>query len=241
MADFDEAMGVNDRVALSTANKIMHRRLNEMHMRNGVTFIDPDTTYIDEGVVIGSDTVIEAGVTIKGKTVIGEDCWIGAHSEIVDSHIGNQVVVKQSVIEESVVREGADVGPYAHLRPKADVGANVHIGNFVEVKNATIDEGTKVGHLTYVGDATLGKDINVGCGVVFVNYDGKNKHQTVVGDHAFIGSATNIVAPVTIGDHAVTAAGSTITEDVPSEDLAIARARQVNKEGYAKKLPYMKD
>ncbi|EGO2558858.1 bifunctional UDP-N-acetylglucosamine diphosphorylase/glucosamine-1-phosphate N-acetyltransferase GlmU [Enterococcus faecalis] len=241
MADFDEAMGVNDRVALSTANKIMHRRLNEMHMRNGVTFIDPDTTYIDEGVVIGSDTVIEAGVTIKGKTVIGEDCLIGAHSEIVDSHIGNQVVVKQSVIEESVVREGADVGPYAHLRPKADVGANVHIGNFVEVKNATIDEGTKVGHLTYVGDATLGKDINVGCGVVFVNYDGKNKHQTVVGDHAFIGSATNIVAPVTIGDHAVTAAGSTITEDVPSEDLAIARARQVNKEGYAKKLPYMKD
>lgn len=241
MADFDEAMGVNDRVALSTANKIMHRRLNEMHMRNGVTFIDSDTTYIDEGVVIGSDTVIEAGVTIKGKTVIGEDCLIGAHSEIVDSHIGNQVVVKQSVIEESVVREGADVGPYAHLRPKADVGANVHIGNFVEVKNATIDEGTKVGHLTYVGDATLGKDINVGCGVVFVNYDGKNKHQTIVGDHAFIGSATNIVAPVTIGDHAVTAAGSTITEDVPSEDLAIARARQVNKEGYAKKLPYMKD
>ncbi|EGG57739.1 putative UDP-N-acetylglucosamine diphosphorylase/glucosamine-1-phosphate N-acetyltransferase [Enterococcus faecalis TX1467] len=241
MADFDEAMGVNDRVALSTANKIMHRRLNEMHMRNGVTFIDPDTTYIDEGVVIGSDTVIEAGVTIKGKTVIGEDCLIGAHSEIVDSHIGNQVVVKQSVIEESVVREGADVGPYAHLRPKADVGANVHIGNFVEVKNATIDEGTKVGHLTYVGDATLGKDINVGCGVVFVNYDGKNKHQTVVGDHAFIGSATMFVAPVTIGDHAVTAAGSTITEDVPSEDLAIARARQVNKEGYAKKLPYMKD
>ena len=210
-------------------------------MRNGVTFIDSDTTYIDEGVVIGSDTVIEAGVTIKGKTVIGEDCLIGAHSEIVDSHIGNQVVVKQSVIEESVVREGADVGPYAHLRPKADVGANVHIGNFVEVKNATIDEGTKVGHLTYVGDATLGKDINVGCGVVFVNYDGKNKHQTIVGDHAFIGSATNIVAPVTIGDHAVTAAGSTITEDVPSEDLAIARARQVNKEGYAKKLPYMKD
>ena len=241
MADFDEALGVNDRVALSTANKIMHRRLNEMHMRNGVTFIDPDTTYIDEGVVIGSDTVIEAGVTIKGKTVIGEDCLIGAHSEIVDSHIGNQVVVKQSVIEESVVHEGADVGPYAHLRPKADVGANVHIGNFVEVKNATIDEGTKVGHLTYVGDATLGKDINVGCGVVFVNYDGKNKHQTIVGDHAFIGSATNIVAPVTIGDHAVTAAGSTITEDVPSEDLAIARARQVNKEGYAKKLPYMKD
>lgn len=241
MADFDEAMGVNDRVALSTANKIMHRRLNEMHMRNGVTFIDPDTTYIDEGVVIGSDTVIEAGVTIKGKTVIGEDCLIGAHSEIIDSHIGNQVVVKQSMIEESVVREGADVGPYAHLRPKADVGANVHIGNFVEVKNATIDEGTKVGHLTYVGDATLGKDINVGCGVVFVNYDGKNKHQTIVGDHAFIGSATNIVAPVTIGDHAVTAAGSTITEDVPSEDLAIARARQVNKEGYAKKLPYMKD
>ncbi len=223
------------------ANKIMHKRVNTMHMRNGVTFVDPDSTYIDEGVIIGSDTVIEAGVCLKGQTVIGEDCFIGAQSEIVDSKLEDNVTVKHSVIEGSLVHSGADVGPFAHLRPNAEIGQDVHIGNFVEVKNASIDQGTKVGHLTYVGDAKLGKDINVGCGVVFVNYDGKNKHQTVVGDHAFIGSSTNIIAPVTIGKNAVTAAGSTITEDVADFDLAIARERQQNKSGYAKKLPYMKD
>jgi bifunctional UDP-N-acetylglucosamine pyrophosphorylase/glucosamine-1-phosphate N-acetyltransferase len=241
MDDFEEAMGVNDRVALAQANKIMHKRLNTMHMKNGVTFVDPDQTYIDEGVVIGSDTVIEAGVQIKGQTVIGADCFIGAHSEIVDSTIADHVMIKQSVIEQSEIHSGADVGPFAHLRPNSTIGSKVHVGNFVEIKNASIDEGTKVGHLTYVGDAKLGKEINVGCGVVFVNYDGKAKHQTVVGDHSFIGSATNIVAPVTIGKNAVTAAGSTITEDVADFDMAIARQRQQNKANYAKKLPYMKD
>jgi bifunctional UDP-N-acetylglucosamine pyrophosphorylase/glucosamine-1-phosphate N-acetyltransferase len=241
MADFEEAMGINDRVALALANQIMHQRLNKMHMMNGVTFVDAATTYIDEGVVIGSDTVIEAGVQIKGKTVIGEDCFIGAHSEIVDSIIEDNVKISQSVIEQSIVRKNADIGPFAHLRPKADVGEHVHVGNFVEVKNATIAEHTKVGHLTYVGDADLGKDINVGCGVVFVNYDGKNKHRTTVGDHAFIGSATNLIAPVMVDANSVIAAGSTITEDVKEYDLAIARARQENKAGYAKKLPYLND
>ncbi|MHC5228481.1 bifunctional UDP-N-acetylglucosamine diphosphorylase/glucosamine-1-phosphate N-acetyltransferase GlmU [Enterococcus sp. LJL99] len=238
MADFDEAMGINDRVALAEANKIMHRRLNKMHMMNGVTFVDPEATYIDEGVVIGSDTFIEAGVVIKGKTVIGDNCFIGANSEIVDSTIEENVKITQSVIEQSIVRKDADVGPFAHLRPAADIGERVHIGNFVEVKNATIDEDTKVGHLTYVGDAELGKDINVGCGVVFVNYDGKQKHRTTVGDHAFIGSSSNLVAPVKIGANTVIAAGSTITKDVAEHDLAIARARQEVKEGYAKKMPY---
>jgi bifunctional UDP-N-acetylglucosamine pyrophosphorylase/glucosamine-1-phosphate N-acetyltransferase len=241
MADFEEAMGINDRVALALANQIMHQRLNKMHMMNGVTFVDAATTYIDEGVVIGSDTVIEAGVQIKGKTVIGEDCFIGAHSEIVDSIIEDNVKVSQSVIEQSIVRKNADIGPFAHLRPKADVGEHVHVGNFVEIKNATIAEHTKVGHLTYVGDADLGKDINVGCGVVFVNYDGKNKHRTTVGDHAFIGSATNLIAPVNVDANSVIAAGSTITKDVKEYDLAIARARQENKAGYAKKLPYLND
>jgi len=241
MDDFEEAMGVNDRAALAKANKIMYKRLNTMHMQNGVTFIDPEHTYIDEGVIIGSDTVIEAGVQLKGKTVIGSDCFIGAQTEIVDSTIEDQVSIQQSVIEQSIVRSGADVGPFAHLRPNSDVGAHVHIGNFVEIKNASIDEGTKVGHLTYVGDAKLGKEINVGCGVVFVNYDGKDKHQTVVGDHAFIGSATNLIAPVTIGKNAVTAAGSTITDNVADNDLAIARQRQQNKTDYAKKFPYMNE
>ncbi|GMC03978.1 MULTISPECIES: bifunctional UDP-N-acetylglucosamine diphosphorylase/glucosamine-1-phosphate N-acetyltransferase GlmU [Enterococcus] len=237
--NFEESMGVNDRIALAKANEIMRKRINEAHMTNGVTFVDPASTYIDAGVVIGSDTVIEAGVQLQGETVIGMDCMIGAHSRIVDSVIEDNVVITNSVIESSHVKKAADVGPFAHLRPNAEIGEGAHIGNFVEVKNAEIGNHTKVGHLTYVGDATLGEDINVGCGVVFVNYDGKQKHHTKVGAHSFIGSNSNIVAPVTIEDHSSIAAGSTITNDVPEYALAIARARQVNKEGYAKKLPYL--
>lgn len=237
--DFDESMGVNDRIALAKANELMRQRINKMHMVNGVSFVDPATTYIDAGVEIGSDTVIEAGVQLQGKTVIGSDCVIGAHSRIVDSVIEDHVVVEHSVIEKSLVKSHADVGPFAHLRPKAEIGEGVHIGNFVEVKNAEIGKNTKVGHLTYVGDATLGEEINVGCGVVFVNYDGKNKHRTTIGDHSFIGSNANIVAPVEIAKNTSVAAGSTITEDIPEYAMAIARARQVNKEDYAKKLPYL--
>lgn len=236
--DFEESIGVNDRLALAEANRIMRRRINQLHMVNGVSFIDPATTYIDAGVEIGSDTIIEAGVQIQGKTVIGSDVVVGAHSKIVDSIIEDNVEIKQSVIEEAIVRKNADVGPYAHLRPQAEIGEKAHIGNFVEIKKAKIGENTKVGHLTYVGDAVLGKDINVGCGVVFVNYDGKNKHQTIVGDHVFIGSSTNLVAPVTVEKNSVIAAGSTITEDVKEGDLAIGRARQVNKSGYANHLPF---
>lgn len=236
--DFDECMGVNDRIALAKANELMRQRINKKHMVNGVSFVDPATTYIDADVVIGSDTVIEAGVQIQGETEIGEDCFIGAHSRIVDSKIGDQVVIESSVIEHSLVKSKADVGPYAHLRPKAEIAEGVHIGNFVEVKNAKIGKNTKVGHLTYVGDATLGEEINVGCGVVFVNYDGKVKHHTTVGDHSFIGSNANLVAPVEVAENTCIAAGSTITNDVPEHAMAIARARQVNKEGYAKKLPY---
>lgn len=237
--DFDESMGVNDRIALAKANELMRQRINKMHMVNGVSFVDPATTYIDAGVEIGSDTVIEAGVQLQGKTVIGSDCVIGAHSRIVDSVIEDHVVVEHSVIEKSLVKSHADVGPFAHLRPKSEIGEGVHIGNFVEVKNAEIGKNTKVGHLTYVGDATLGEEINVGCGVVFVNYDGKNKHRTTIGDHSFIGSNANIIAPVEIAKNTSVAAGSTITEDIPEYAMAIARARQVNKEEYAKKLPYL--
>lgn len=237
--DFDESMGVNDRIALAKANELMRQRINKMHMVNGVSFVDPATTYIDAGVEIGSDTVIEAGVQLQGKTVIGSDCVIGAHSRIVDSVIEDHVVVEHSVIEKSLVKSHADVGPFAHLRPKAEIGEGVHIGNFVEVKNAEIGKNTKVGHLTYVGDATLGEEINVGCGVVFVNYDGKNKYRTTIGDHSFIGSNANIIAPVEIAKNTSVAAGSTITEDIPEYAMAIARARQVNKEEYAKKLPYL--
>lgn len=237
--DFEESIGVNDRMALAQANEIMRKRINQQHMRNGVSFIDPKTTYIDEGVNIGAETIIEPGVALKGKTTIGENCAITQNSQITDSVIEDQVTVKSSTIEKSVVHSQADVGPYAHLRPQAEVNQKAHIGNFVEIKNAVIGEKTKVGHLTYVGDATLGKEINVGCGTVFVNYDGKNKHHTTVGDYSFIGSGVNLVGPVNIASNSCLAAGSTITDDVYENDMAIARARQVNKEGYAKRLPFL--
>ena len=237
MDDFEESMGVNDRLALSKATKVMRRRINEEHMRNGVTLIDPESTYIDIDVKIGNDTVIEPGVQLKGKTVIGTDCKIGAHSEIIDSQIGNNVTVTSSYIEDAVMHDNTDIGPYSHLRPQAEIKSGAHIGNFVEVKKATVGENTKVGHLTYVGDANLGHDINVGCGTVFVNYDGVNKHHTNVGDYSFIGSGSNIVAPVNIADHAYVAAGSTITDDIDAHDMGIARGRQVNKKGYFDRYP----
>lgn len=236
--DFDESLGVNDRVALSKANELMRARINHQHMLNGVSFIDPKATYIDDGVVIGAETVIEPGVYLKGKTVIGENCLITANSQITDSIIEDDVTVKTSVVEESILRKGSDVGPYAHLRPKAEIGEKAHVGNFVEVKKAVIGEGTKVGHLTYVGDAILGKDINVGCGVVFVNYDGKNKHQTTVGNHSFVGSSVNLIGPVNVAPNSMIAAGSTITKDIPEGAMGIARARQENKADFAKKFPY---
>jgi bifunctional UDP-N-acetylglucosamine pyrophosphorylase / glucosamine-1-phosphate N-acetyltransferase len=232
MKDFSESMGVNDRLALAKATAVMQKRINETHMKNGVTLIDPATTYIDVDVKIGADTVIEPGVQLKGHTVIGNDCHIGAHSEIRDCVLKDGVTVTASFLEEAVMHTGSNIGPYSHLRPQADIGEGVHIGNFVEVKKAQIGKNTKVGHLTYVGDATLGKDINVGCGTVFVNYDGINKHHTNVGDYSFIGSGSNIIAPVQIADHAYVAAGSTVTEDVDAHDMAIARSRQVNKKGY---------
>ncbi|MFW7431134.1 bifunctional UDP-N-acetylglucosamine diphosphorylase/glucosamine-1-phosphate N-acetyltransferase GlmU [Vagococcus carniphilus] len=234
----DESMGVNDRVALAKASQLMNARINEAHMRNGVTFVDPSNTYIESDVVIGHDTLIEPGVILRGKTVIGDNCYISTNSDIKDSVLGNHVKVHSSNIKESTIRDGADVGPYAHIRPNSEIHENAHIGNFVEIKKATIGKESKVGHLTYVGDATLGKDINVGCGTVFVNYDGKNKFHTTIGDHSFIGSGTNLVGPVTLGRNSATAAGSTITEDVPEDALGIARGRQSNLEGYAKKMPY---
>lgn len=238
MADFDESMGVNDRVALARANKIMRKRINTRLMKDGVTMVDPETTYIDADVKVGRDTVIEGNVVIKGNTTIGSDCFIGAHSVIKDSVLHDDVKVYASTLEEAEMHTGSDVGPNSHLRPQAEIGKGVHIGNFCEIKKTYIGENTKIGHLSYVGDATLGKNINIGCGVVFVNYDGSKKHHTNVGDHAFIGSNSNIVAPVNIAEDSFVAAGSTITDSTERFDMAIARARQVNKPDYAKKLPW---
>lgn len=234
LENMDEALGVNNRVALSEATQIMRERINTEHMVNGVTLIDPNNTYIEVDVKIGQDTVIEPATYLKGNTVVGHDVFIGMHSTIEDSEIADNVIIKQSVIEESIVHSGADIGPHSHLRPLSVIGENAHIGNYVEIKKATIGEDTKVGHHTYIGDATVGKNVNVGCGVVFANYDGKGKAQSTVGDNSFIGSNANLVAPVSLGDNSFVAAGSTITEEVPSNALGIARARQVVKEDFYK-------
>lgn len=241
MPDFSESLGVNDRVALAQATKIMQRRINEKHMRNGVSFIDPDTAYIDSDVKIGNDTVIEGNVVIKGNTEIGSECVITNGSRIIDSKIGNGVTITSSTIEEAEMDDNTDIGPNSHLRPQAIIRKGAHIGNFVEVKKAEIGENTKVGHLTYVGDATLGKDINIGCGTIFSNYDGVKKFHTNVGDHAFIGAGSTLIAPINVADHAFIAADTTVTKDVNKYDMAIGRGRQVNKPDYWHKLPLSQD
>lgn len=232
LEEMTETLGINDRIALAQACRLLRQRINEGHMANGVTMVDPERTFIEVDVTIGVDTIIEGGVMIKGRTSIGPGSFIGAGTEIVDSQIGEKVVIRQSVIEEAVIGHFSDVGPFAHLRPKAELGEHVHIGNFVEVKKSLIGNYTKAGHLSYVGDAEIGQHVNVGCGTIFVNYDGKHKHRSKIGDHSFIGSGVNIVSPVNIGSRAVLAAGSTITEDVEDEFLGIARARQKNIDNY---------
>ena len=241
MPDFSESLGVNDRIALAQATKTMQRRINEQRMRDGVSFIDPDTAYIDADVKIGNDTVIEGNVVIKGNTEIGSDCYITSGSRIVDSKIGNNVTVTSSTVEEAEMDDNTDIGPNSHLRPKAIIRKGAHIGNFVEIKKAEIGENTKVGHLTYVGDATLGKDINIGCGTIFSNYDGVKKFHTNVGDHAFIGAGSTLIAPINVADHAFIAADTTVTKDVNKYDMAIGRGRQVNKPDYWHKLPLSQD
>ena len=234
--DADETLGVNDRLALSEAERLMKQRINREHMKNGVTIIDPLTTYIAPTVTIASDVVIEPGTKILGDSVIGTDSVIGPNSEIIDSHIGEQSKVLHSVVHDSKVGNRVNIGPYAHVRPASDIRDDVKVGNFVEVKKSVIDDGSKVSHLSYIGDAEIGKNVNVGCGSITVNYDGLNKFKTIIEDDVFVGCNTNLIAPVTVGRGALVAAGSTITKDVPEVALSIARAKQVNKESYAKKF-----
>lgn len=212
-----------------TEKDIQNFKNIELHENNGVEIPYHNNVVIENDVKIGKGTVIMPGTILYSGVVIGENCVIGPNTLIKDSVIGNGVKLNSVQCYQSKVLDGADIGPFVHIRPNSVVGENVHLGNFVEVKNSNIDEGTKVSHLTYVGDSDVGKRVNFGCGTVTVNYDGKNKHRTTIGDDVFIGCNTNLVAPVTVGDGAYTAAGSTITEDVPSSSLGIARARQVNK------------
>lgn len=223
------AIGVNTRYDLSLCEAVLRARINKRLMEDGVSMTDPEHTYIDEGVLIGAGTLIEGGCTISGKTEIGENCHLRA-SRIEDCTIGSDCTVTESVLEQSKIGSAVSIGPFTHLRPDCVIHDNVKLGNFVEIKNSTIGEGTKASHHAYVGDAKVGKGVNIGCGVIFANYDGVNKHKITVGDHAFLGSNATLVAPLSIGAGAFIAAGSTVTIDIPAEKLVIARSREVLKE-----------
>lgn len=230
--DVEEITAVNSKVELSVANEIMRNRINRKHMDNGVIIIDPKNTYIECDVTIGQDTVIYPGNVIEGSTVIGENCLLYSNNRITNSTIGDDVTIENSVVLNSAVGDNTTVGPFAYIRPETTIGNNARIGDFVEIKKSTIGNGTKVSHLTYIGDAEVGEKCNFGCGTVVVNYDGKAKYKTTIGNNVFIGCNTNLVSPVEVEDDTYIAAGSTITEKVPEGSLAIARARQINKENW---------
>jgi bifunctional UDP-N-acetylglucosamine pyrophosphorylase/glucosamine-1-phosphate N-acetyltransferase len=221
VSDPDEVIGINTRVHLAEAEAILRRRINEQHMLNGVTLIDPATTYIEERVQIGEDTIIYPNVQLRGETVIGKRCVIESNSVIVDSRIGNDCHIKASVIESATLEDRVEIGPFGHLRQGAYLCEGVHLGNFGEVKNARLGRKTRMGHFSYIGDAEIGEDVNIGAGTITVNYDGVRKHKTIIGDHAFIGSDSLLIAPIVVADNARTAAGAVVTHDVPSNHIAV--------------------
>ena len=228
-----EVAGVNDRVQLADAACVLRRRHLEQLMRGGVSVIDPAHTYVDVDVTVGAESVLLPGTILEGTTSIGAGVVVGPSSHLTDCSVGDGAVVHSTRAHEAVIGERVEVGPFAHLRPGTRIEADARVGAFVQTKNAVVGQGAKLPHLAYVGDADVGAGANVACGVVTVNYDGREKHRTVIGDGAFVGCGTMLVAPVTIGDGAFIGAGSTITDDVPPDALAIARARQVTKEGRA--------
>lgn len=229
-----EILGVNSKVELAQASKVLRDRKNIELMEKGAILIDPSAVYAEEDIKVGRDTVIYPGAVLQGKTVIGENCQILGTTRIIDSTLGDNIKVESSVIEESILEEGVTVGPFAHLRPKSHLKEKVHIGNFVEVKKSTLEKGVKAGHLTYLGDAQIGEDTNIGAGTITCNYDGKNKFKTVVGKNSFIGSDSMLVAPVVIGENALVGAGSVITKDVPDNSLAVSRSKQIIKNDWRK-------
>ena len=233
--DYEETLGVNSRVQLSAAEKILRRRKNLALMESGVTLMDPDTTFIDADVAVGRDTVIYPFTWIEGASSVGAACVLGPSSRFSDTKIGNEVTAQFVYAHECEIGDGVIIGPYVHLRPQTKLAAQVKVGNFVEVKNSVIGEGSKLPHLQYIGDCDMGSGVNMGCGTITVNYDGKEKHRTTVGNSAFVGCNTNLVAPVTVGDGAYVAAGSTITKNIPPGDLAVARAPQKNIPHWAEK------
>ncbi len=229
----DEVRGINSQTELAEVRRIVRQSKNEELMAAGVTIEDPATTYVDTDVTVGPDTVIHPGVILEGRTSIGSRCELHAGVRIVDSTVGDDVLVNNHcVIHRATIAHGARVGPFAHLRPGTEVGEAARVGNFVELKKTSLGDGSKANHLSYLGDATIGTGVNVGAGTITCNYDGDEKHRTTIGDRVFVGSGTELVAPVTVGDDAYVAAGSCITDDVPADALGVARGRQVNKEGW---------
>jgi bifunctional UDP-N-acetylglucosamine pyrophosphorylase/glucosamine-1-phosphate N-acetyltransferase len=240
-APADEAVGINDRAQLAEVGKQLFLARAIHWMKEGVTLTDPATTYIDADVVIGPDTVVEPGVSLRGRTRIGSGCRLEPHSTITDSVLGDGVLVRQScIVTNCEIGAGVSMGPFAHLREGAVIRPGARIGNFVEVKKSTIGAGAKALHLTYLGDATVGARANIGAGTITCNYDGEKKNPTTIGEDVFIGSGNMLVAPVRIGDGSYTAAGSTITQDVPPGSLAIERTAQVNKEGWVRERKKIK-
>lgn len=235
LEDILEVSGVNDRVQLAELESIARERILKKLMLSGVTIVDPVSTFIGPDVEIGMDTIVHPFTIIEGKTKIGEDCEIGPYTHIADSTIGKNVKVIRSEVEKSIIEDDVSVGPFSRLREGTVLKEKVKIGNFVETKKSIIGKNSKAHHLTYLGDATVGENVNVGAGTITCNYDGYKKYKTFIGDGAFIGSNSSLVAPVKIGKGAITGAGSVITEDVPDDALALGRARQVIKEGWAMK------
>ena len=235
----ETVLGANDRKQLNILNNIMRRNINDSHMTNGVDIPCTDGVMIGKDVKIGASTRILPNTIIIGNTAIGDNCVIGPNTWIDNSNIGNEVVLDNCKITDSAIEDGVDCGPFVKVRANSVLKKGVHIGNFVEVKNSVVGEGTKSAHLTYIGDSDVGSNVNFGCGTVTCNYDGKVKSRCEIGDGAFIGCNTNLIAPVKVGEMAYIAAGSTITDNIPDEALSIARAKQVNKEGWVtEKKPY---
>ena len=232
--DVTNFTGINTQAQLAEAARYMRDRINMHHMENGVRMLDPATTYIDAAVEIASDVIIYPGCILEGACKIESGAIIGPYTHMQDTEIAKNASVRQSVLKSAKIGQSTEVGPFAYLRPGAVVGNNCRIGNFVEIKNATLGEGTKMAHLAYIGDAEVGRNVNYSCGAITANYDGKNKHRTVIADRAFIGCNANLVAPVEIGEEAVVAAGSTITDNLPGYSMGIARERQTTKDNWVK-------
>jgi bifunctional UDP-N-acetylglucosamine pyrophosphorylase / glucosamine-1-phosphate N-acetyltransferase len=237
-----DALGVNDRRQLAAVAAVQRRRILDRLMIAGVTIVDPASTYIDDTVTIGADTVVNPQVVIEGGSTIGSECVIATGCQIVASRIGDGVVFKPyCILSDAVVEDAAILGPFCHLRPRSHVGAQAHVGNFVELKKTRLGRGAKANHLAYLGDATVGDGVNIGAGTITCNYDGVAKHETTIGDRAFVGTNASLVAPLTIGEGAYVGAGSTITKDVPPGALAVGRGHQVVKEGWAARKAARRD